>query len=225
MRFLGGKTLSPTKEDYLKILFELGGRTMQVSNKEIANRLEISPPTVTEMMNSLVKMDWVVYTPYKGSMLTENGTEYAKKIIRKHRLWEVFLVNKLGFDIQDVHSEAELLEHTTSDDVANKLEAYLGFPEYCPHGGAIKIDLMDVQEDHTITISETKAGDEVVISRIVDEEKLLKYFKNQHLNIGDHVMIKDVDTNIDLITLTTLKYDHEIQISLTLGKYLFVELV
>lgn len=225
MRFLGGKTLSPTKEDYLKILFELGGRTMQVSNKEIANRLEISPPTVTEMMNSLVKMDWVVYTPYKGSMLTENGTEYAKKIIRKHRLWEVFLVNKLGFDIQDVHSEAELLEHTTSDDVANKLEAYLGFPEYCPHGGAIKIDLMDVQEDHTITISETKAGDEVVISRIVDEEKLLKYFKNQHLNIGDHLMIKDVDTNIDLITLTTLKYDHEIQISLTLGKYLFVELV
>lgn len=215
--------MSPTKEDYLKVLFELGGRTMQVSNKEIANRLEISPPTVTEMMNSLVKVDWVVYTPYKGSMLTENGTAYAKEIIRKHRLWEVFLVDKLGFDIQDVHPEAELLEHTTSDVVADKLEEYLGFPEYCPHGGAIKIDLMDIQEDHTVTISETEAGDRVVISRIVDEEKLLKYFKNQHLNIGEHVVIKDVDTNIDLITLVTLKHDNEIQISMTLGKYLFVE--
>ncbi|WP_052255548.1 metal-dependent transcriptional regulator [Salinicoccus sp. YB14-2] len=215
--------MSPTKEDYLKVLFELGGRTMQVSNKEIANRLEISPPTVTEMMNSLVKVGWVVYTPYKGSMLTENGTAYAKEIIRKHRLWEVFLVNKLGLDIQDVHREAELLEHTTSDVVAEKLEEYLGFPEYCPHGGAIKIDLMDVQEDHTITISETEAGDRVVISRIVDEEKLLKYFKNQHLNIGEHVVIKDVDTNIDLITLVTLEHDDEIQISTTLGKYLFVE--
>ena len=215
--------MSPTKEDYLKVLFELGGRTMQVSNKEIANRLEISPPTVTEMMNSLVKVDWVVYTPYKGSMLTENGTAYAKEIIRKHRLWEVFLVDKLGFDIQDVHPEAELLEHTTRDVVADKLEEYLGFPEYCPHGGAIKIDLMDIQEDHTVTISETEAGDRVVISRIVDEEKLLKYFKNQHLNIGEHVVIKDVDTNIDLITLVTLKHDNEIQISMTLGKYLFVE--
>src|SRR5690625_1061152 len=88
--------MSPTKEDYLKILFELGGRTEQVPNKEIANRLSISPPTVTEMMNSLVKAGWVVYTPYKGSKLTREGTDYAKKLILKHRLWEVFLVKHLG---------------------------------------------------------------------------------------------------------------------------------
>lgn len=214
--------MSPTKEDYLKIIFELGGRTMQVPNKEIAVRLDISPPTVTEMMNSLVKVGWVLYTPYKGSILTENGTEYAKRIIRKHRLWEVFLVEKLGFDIEDVHAEAELLEHTTSDDVADKLESYLDYPEYCPHGGAIKINLMDMQENHTVTISEAEVGSEVVISRIVDEEKLLKYFKNQHLNIGDRITVTDIDISIDLITLKD-KDDKEIQISISLGNYLFVE--
>lgn len=214
--------LSPTKEDYIKVLFELGGRFNRVSNKEVSNRLDISPPTVTEMMNSLVKVEWVEYTPYKGSILTDKGTAYAKEIIRKHRLWEVFLVEKLGFDIEDVHPEAELLEHTTSDDVADKLEAYLDYPEYCPHGGAIKINLMDVQEDHTVTISETGVGDEVVISRIVDEEKLLKYFKNQHLNIGDRITVTDIDSSIDLITLTA-EEDKEIQISISLGNYLFVE--
>ncbi len=214
--------LSPTKEDYIKVLFELGGRFNRVSNKEVSNRLDISPPTVTEMMNSLVKVEWVEYTPYKGSILTDKGTAYAKEIIRKHRLWEVFLVEKLGFDIEDVHPEAELLEHTTSNDVADKLEAYLGYPEYCPHGGAITISQMDVQEDHTITISEAEIGDEVVISRIVDEDKLLKYFKNQHLNIGDRITVTDIDIAIDLITLTA-EEDKEIQISISLGNYLFVE--
>lgn len=214
--------MSPTKEDYIKVLFELGGRFNRVSNKEVAGRLNISPPTVTEMMNSLVKMEWVEYTPYKGSILTDEGTAYAKEIIRKHRLWEVFLFEKLGFGIEDVHAEAELLEHTTSDHVADKLEAYLNFPEYCPHGGAIKIDLMDVQENHTVTISKAEAGSEVVISRIVDEEKLLKYFKNQHLNIGDHITIIDIDTSIDLITLKDSD-DMEIQISISIGNYLFVE--
>src|SRR5699024_12752587 len=128
--------MSPTKEDYLKILFELGGRTEQVPNKEIANRLSISPPTVTEMMNSLVKAGWVVYTPYKGSKLTREGIDYAKKLIRKHRLWEVVLVKHLGVNLHEVHPEAELLEHSTSAELRNRLEAYLDLPEYGPHGGA-----------------------------------------------------------------------------------------
>lgn len=79
-----------------------------------------------------------------------------------------------------------------------------------------------MQEDHTITISEAEIGDEVVISRIVDEDKLLKYFKNQHLNIGDRITVTDIDIAIDLITLTA-EEDKEIQISISLGNYLFVE--
>lgn len=196
---------------------------MRVPNKEVSARLQISPPTVTEMMHSLVKVGWVDYVPYKGSILTEEGTARAKQIIRKHRLWEVFLFRHLGFGINDVHKEAELLEHTTSDPVALKLEEYLEYPEFCPHGGAIRIDQMDVQEDRTVTISDAETGVKLIISRIVDDEKLMKYFKNQHLNIGDEIIVKDIDEEIDLLTLAPVKKDHEIQISMTLGRYLFVE--
>src|SRR5699024_2813617 len=136
----GVRLMSPTKEDYLKILFELGGRTEQVPNKEIANRLSISPPTVTEMMNSLVKAGWVVYTPYKGSKLTQEGTDYAKMLSRTRLLWEVCLVKHLCFNFNEVHPEAELLDHSTSAELADRLESYLEFPEYCPHGGAISTE-------------------------------------------------------------------------------------
>lgn len=215
--------MSPTKEDYLKILFELGGRTLQVSNKEIANRLNLSPPTVTEMMNSLVKVGWVVYTPYKGSMLTEEGTAYAKKLIRKHRLWEVFLVEKLDLDINEVHREAELLEHATSSIVADQLEAFLGFPEYCPHGGAISPELMDVQESETFNLNDINEMETVMISRIVDDKKLLQYFKNNNLNIGDEITVKEIDKDFDLITLKKKDDDTDIQVGITIGQYLFVE--
>lgn len=217
--------MSPTKEDYLKILFELGGRTIQVSNKEIANRLGISPPTVTEMMNSLVKVGWVVYTPYKGSTLTEEGTEYAKKLIRKHRLWEVFLVEKLGLDINEVHREAELLEHTTSSIVADRLEHFLEYPKYCPHGGAISPELMDVQETETFNLPEINEGETIIISRIVDDKRLLQYFKNHNLDIGDEVTVEVIDKDLDLITLKKKESDADIQISMTVGQYLFVEKV
>lgn len=217
--------MSPTKEDYLKILFELGGRTEQVPNKEIAKRLNISPPTVTEMMNSLVRAGWVVYTPYKGSKLTPEGTDYAKKLIRKHRLWEVFLVKHLGFNINEVHPEAELLEHSTSAALADKLEAYLDFPGHCPHGGAISLERMEEQEVKTIHLTEAVPGEPVWISRIVDEDKLLQYFENHDLKIGDRVKVTERDASLDLITLHHGTKDKEIQISQTVAQYLFVEYI
>lgn len=219
----GGVDVSPTKEDYLKILFELGGRTEQVPNKEIASRLNISPPTVTEMMHSLVKAGWVAYTPYKGSKLTREGTEYAKKLIRKHRLWEVFLVKHLGFPINEVHTEAELLEHSTSSVLADRLEDYLGNPSHCPHGGVISIDHMDDQEASTIHLTEAEIGAPVRISRIVDDEKLLHYFKNHDLKIGDPITVTDRDSGLELLTVQHGTTGREIQISQTVAQYLFVE--
>lgn len=217
--------MSPTKEDYLKILFELGGRTERVPNKEIASRLGISPPTVTEMMNSLVKAGWVVYTPYKGSRLTPEGTDYAKKLIRKHRLWEVFLVKHLGFNINEVHTEAELLEHSTSTALGDRLEAYLDYPEYCPHGGAISVDRMEEQEVRTLHLTEVEVNTPVKISRIVDDEKLLQYFKNHDLNIGDSVVVTDRDISLDLLTLQHTFSEETIHISQTIAQYLFVEFI
>src|SRR5699024_1258473 len=104
--------MSPTREDYLKIIYELGGEFSRVSNKDISEKLDISTPTVTEMTNSLVKAVWIEVKPYHGSMLTKEGAAEANRLVHKHRLWEVFLVDKLGFSIEEVHDEAELLEHS-----------------------------------------------------------------------------------------------------------------
>lgn len=217
--------MSAIKEDYIKVLFELGGKSRNVGNKAVAERLDIAPPTVTEMMHSLVSAGWVEYTKYKGAILTESGTNYAKHIIRKHRLWEVFLVEKLGFPIDAVHREAELLEHVTGDTVAEKLETYLGEPRFCPHGGAIRFDEMDRQESELIALDEVPVKSRVRISRIVDEEKLLSFFKNQQCDIGDVIVIKDIDSQIGLMTTYNETKAQKLQLSISLCKYLFVEYV
>lgn len=214
--------MSPTKEDYLKVLFELGARKNQVPNKEIAERLSISPPTVTEMMNSLVKVGWIEYTPYKGSMLTSAGAEYAKRLIRKHRLWEVFLVENLEFSIDDVHDEAEVLEHSTSDILADRLEKYLNYPQHCPHGGAIPLELMDAQEKISVRLSDVKNDDVVSISRIMNEDKLVQYFKRANLNIKDDILITDRDNTLDLLYLENRTTGENVELSKTIGQYLFV---
>lgn len=215
--------MSSTQEDYIKNLFELGGKSRNVSNKSVAERLGLSPPTVTEMMNSLVSAGYVEYTKYKGAMLTDAGTEYAKHIIRKHRLWEVFMVEKLGFSFEAVHKEAELLEHVTSDEVAEKLEDFLGFPRFCPHGGAIRLEEMDEQESSLLPLSEVGVGCSVRISRIVDEGKLLVYFREQQFDIGDEIVVRDVDEQIGLVTLHNLTKDHVLQLGSSLSNYLFVK--
>ena len=214
--------MSPTKEDYLKLLFELGAWKIQVPNKEIAERLGISPPTVTEMMNSLVKAGWVTYIPYKGSMLTDEGAKYAKKLIRKHRLWEVFLVKNLNFEKDEVHDEAELLEHSTSDLLADRLEAYLDYPSHCPHGGAIPLDLMEKQEKVSIRLSDVELNQPVNIARMLNEEKLVHYFQRANLNVGDQIKIYEVDKTLDLLFIHNISRDENVELSQTIAQYLFV---
>ena len=215
--------MSPKKEDYVKVLFDLGGRTEKVPNKKIADRLGISPPTVTEMMVSLEKIGWIEYTPYKGSILTADGAEHAKALIHKHRLWEVFLVENLGFDIEAVHDEAEVREHSTSEHLAKQLEKYLGYPEYCPHGGAIPLGLIDTQEKRSHRLSDVHQRAYVVISRVVNESKLVAYFNQANLNIGDLLHVLNYDSKLDLLYIKNCTQDTTVELSGTIAQYLFVE--
>lgn len=215
--------MSPKKEDYVKVLFDLGGRTEKIQNKKIADRLGLSPPTVTEMMISLEKIGWLKYTPYKGSILTADGAERAKALIHKHRLWEVFLVNNLGFDIEAVHDEAEILEHSTSTHLATQLEEYLGYPEYCPHGGAIPLGLIDTQEKRTHRLSDVQQRVSVVISRVVNEGKIVAYFKQANLNIGDILQVLEYDSKFDLFYIRNCTQNTTVEVSGTIARYLFVE--
>ena len=116
--------MTPNREDYLKLILELGGDVQQISNKQIVIGLNISAASVSEMITKLVKEELIDHIPYKGVQLTPKGLSLASSLIRKHRLWEVFLVEHLGYSWNDVHDEAEVLEHITSNTLATRLEQY-----------------------------------------------------------------------------------------------------
>ena len=129
--------MKQSQEDYLKALYDLGGEKNIVSNKDLARRLKVSPPSVSEMLRKLFTQDLIDYERYKGIRLTPDGVKAAEKIKRSHHLWEVFLIEKLGFKEDEVHDEAEKLEHVTSEKLQKALDEFLGYPEMCPHGTKI----------------------------------------------------------------------------------------
>ncbi|HHX59861.1 MAG TPA: metal-dependent transcriptional regulator [Epulopiscium sp.] len=182
--------MTVNREDYLKTIYELGGEKNKIGTKDIAVVLKVSLPSVSEMIKKLVDEGYIEYVLYKGVILTPSGLAMAKKIKKRHLLWEVFLVEKLGFDWEDVHIEAEMLEHMTSPKLEGKLEKYLNYPEVCPHGTPI--------EDHSyifnyISLDRIQEGESVVIKRLEDEKIILKYSKQEGLNIGDTIKVHSKD--------------------------------
>lgn len=129
--------MTPNKEDYIKMIYKLGGVDQIISNKKIATSLQVSGASTTEMMNKLVKSGLIEYIPYQGARLTEEGIQIAKDLIRNHRIWEVFLVETLGFQPTEVHEQAEILEHVSSPELIDRLRVFLDDPTHCPHGSII----------------------------------------------------------------------------------------
>lgn len=125
--------MTGNKEDYLKIIYELGGEKNKVSNKKISKALNIAPSSVSEMIKKLLDDGFIEYQAYKGIKLNERGVIEAKRVKKVHHLWEVFLVEKLGYNIDEVHQEAEVLEHVTSEKLEKLLDKYLNYPKICPH--------------------------------------------------------------------------------------------
>mgnify|MGYP000874763307 FL=1 len=130
--------MSRRVEDYLKGIYSLKEKN-NYSNKNLAIYLNISPASVSEMIKKLSNENYLKVNG-KDLELTEKGSELAKDIIRKHRVWEVFLVDKLGYDKSEIHDEAEILEHVTSEKLLKKLEKFLFYPKKCPHGKPIFSD-------------------------------------------------------------------------------------
>ncbi len=129
------------QEDYLKAIFELLEKNEKVTNKKISLRLNINKASVTEMLKRLINQGYVLYDDNLGFSLTDVGEVIAKKLISKHRLWEVFLINMLNYHNQNVHHEAEELEHATSDELMEMLNKFLNCPKKCPHGQTIYMNL------------------------------------------------------------------------------------
>lgn len=184
--------MTPNREDYLKIILELGGDTTKVNNKQIVSSLDVSAAFVSEMISKLVKEELVEHSPYQGVQLTASGLQKASSLIRKHRLWEVFLVEHLDYSWNEVHDDAEVLEHVTSEHLADHLENYLNHPEHCPHGGSIPKKEEVVHEERRQTLESYPVGTKVRIARVLDEKELLDYLVTIDLNINEEYEIVDI---------------------------------
>jgi DtxR family Mn-dependent transcriptional regulator len=159
--------LSVTEENYLKEIYSLSKEgNKKIPNLQIGSRLGINPPTVTEMLRKLADKGLISYTRTDGASLTEDGEILALQVIRKHRLWETFLVNTLGFGWAEVHEVAEQLEHIRSQKLLDELDRFLGHPEYDPHGEPIPnaLGIMPVQK--SFPLSGCLPGDRVQLQSV-----------------------------------------------------------
>ncbi|MBA5256889.1 metal-dependent transcriptional regulator [Enterococcus hirae] len=213
--------MTPNREDYLKIILELGGDTTKVNNKQIVSSLAVSPASVSEMISKLVKEQLVEHSPYQGVQLTETGLQKASSLIRKHRLWEVFLVEHLDYSWNEVHDDAEMLEHVTSEQLADHLEDYLNHPMHCPHGGIIPKKEQVVHEERRQTLESYPVGSKVRIARVLDEKELLDYLVTIDLNIDEEYEIVDVAAYEGPITIQNQQ--KKIPVSFKAASTIFVD--
>ncbi|ERK48286.1 metal-dependent transcriptional regulator [Leptotrichia sp. oral taxon 879] len=183
--------MSKSIEDYLKGIYTLK-KKKEYSNKKLAEYLNISPASVSEMIKKLVNEGYLTIEKKKVK-LTEKGNNFALDIIRKHRVWEVFLFEKLGYDKEDVHKEAEILEHVTSNKLLQKLEKFLFYPKECPHGSPIFYDLKDFDEENVIKLSETEENDEIVILSVEDNIELYDYLRDLNINLKEQYIVEKKD--------------------------------
>lgn len=187
--------MTVNRQDYIKTIYELGGEKNKIGTKDIATALNVSPPSVSEMIKKLVKEDYIEYELYKGVKLTSYGLQEALKIKKRHLLWEVFLVQKLGYNWEDVHEEAEVLEHVTSLELEMLLEKYLDYPKVCPHGTPIENNHYIFNH---ISLDNIKTGESVTIQRLEDKKDILRYIRLVNLNIGDAIKILQRDESGNL---------------------------
>ena len=185
------ESFSSSVGDYVKAVWDLEGRGA-ASTKDVAGRLSISPASVTNMFARLQEMGLVEYERYRGATLTDRGREEAVRLVRRHRLIETFLLEHLGYDWQEVHEEAERLEHAVSDGFTERLAEFLGHPDHDPHGDRIPSAEGTIEPDDSFLLSEAVAGQRVVISKVSDEDaSMLDYLGGRGLVPGRRLLVRE----------------------------------
>ena len=186
---------------YWKAIQEIAGPGA-ASTSDVATRLSISPASVTNMFGRLQEMGLVEYERYRGASLTERGRAEALRLVRRHRLIEIFLLEHLGYPWQEVHEEAERLEHAVSDKLTEHLAELLGHPEYDPRGAPIPAADGTLAPEDSYPLSEAKVGDRVRISRVAHEAALaLAYLGERGLIPGRLLEVKEVRALDGVVTV------------------------
>jgi len=195
------ESFSSSVGDYVKAVWDLEGMGA-ASTKDVAARLSISPASVTNMFARLQEMGLVEYERYRGATLTERGREEALRLVRRHRLIETFLLEHLGYDWQEVHEEAERLEHAVSDGFTERLAEFLGHPDHDPHGDRIPSAEGTLEPDDSFRLSEAAAGRRVVISKVSDEDaSMLDYLGEHGLVPGRMLTVREVRSFDSVVTV------------------------
>ena len=213
--------MTPNKEDYLKCIYEIGTRQEKITNKEIAQHMQVSPPAVTEMMKKMLTEELLIKDKKAGYLLTDLGLQLVSDLYRKHRLIEVFLVQKLGYTTDEIHQEAEILEHTVSERFVAGLEKMLDFPETCPHGGTIPAKHQLLEEKYHQSLASAQEPGNYLICRVHDDFELLAFLEKYDLNINQEIRFLQYD---DYSQLYQLEVDgQEIQVSPMIAQQIYVE--
>jgi DtxR family Mn-dependent transcriptional regulator len=209
-------------EDYLKHIFELQREGSKVNTSTLAGVLNISSASVSEMISKLTKTGWIKNTPYRGFSLTKKGEKIAINLIRKHRLIEVFLQQHLSYSWDEVHNEAEKFEHVCSDKFINKLDEYLGFPRFDPHGDPIPDINGNVASTENFILSEANAGSAYIVNKVNDtSDEVLKYISSIGIKLNSVILVTE-KLGFDESVLVTINNGEHL-LSKKIAENIFVE--
>ena len=183
-----------SKENYLSTIFRFSDDESRIKTTQIAEKLNISNAAVTDMMKKLSKDGYVEYKRYKDIKLTKDGELYAKNMIRRHRIWELYLYRVIGMPWDEVHDEAEHLEHSSSDELINRLEEILEYPQFDPHGDPIPDKNGTLPgKRNSVPLSLVQTGDTVEVVRVNDfDHKFLTYLSGIGLNLNTELIVKEI---------------------------------
>ena len=212
-----------TEENYLKAIYHLSeGNVMAVSTNQIAEMTSTKAASVTDMLKKLAEKKLINYIKYQGVTLTVSGVHAAVNIIRKHRLWEVFLVEKLGFKWDEVHDIAEELEHINSDTLINRLDDFLGNPVADPHGDPIPDRSGLIKHKKLVKISDMQPGESGTVSGVSEHSSLfLKLLEKMGLTLGAKIIISEL-IEFDGSIMLTIDQKTERTISREVAKNILV---
>lgn len=214
-----------SEENYLKVIYHLSLVSPKgINTNAIAGMIEIKASSVTDMVKKLAEKELVDYQKYQGVTLTQKGLHAAKMIVRKHRLWEVFLVEKLDFTWDEVHDVAEELEHIHSEKLINRLDEFLGFPKEDPHGDPIPDRYGVMIKVEKQLLSEIPVHTKVMCLGVKDSSpSFLQYLDKQQISLGSE--IETINKELFDLSLTVKVNSKELLISNKIASNLFVKIV
>lgn len=210
-----------SEENYLKAIFHLQEKEGTVTTNVLAEKLQTKPASVTDMMKKLSAKKLLHYKPYHGFSLSTEGKKIAVFIVRRHRLWEYFLSEKLKFDWNEVHLLAEELEHVSSKQLIDRLDQYLGFPQFDPHGDPIPDNKGKIKSLNKISLFELPFNQSAQVRQVTNQSKeMLEILEHKNICIGTKLEVKKhfhFDHSVELKIKNTI-----VTISEQLAKNIFV---